>query len=80
MDGNASAYTGAPSRPPRLTPGPSFLAVKKGTHHCRKCKAQVLVAQLRDKATSTVRWRNFEPKPVEMGAHRLYRRHFCPPR
>lgn len=76
MAGNASAYTGAPHRPPRLIPGASFLEVKKGTHHCRTCKEAVLVAQVRD-ATATLRWRNFDPKPVEMGVIRLYRRHFC---
>lgn len=78
MAGNASAYTGAPRRPPRLIPGGTFLEVKRGTHKCRTCKEAVLVAQVRDRDTGTLKWRNFDPKAVEVGVHRLYRRHWCP--
>lgn len=65
-------------RPARFTPGSAFLEVKKGEHNCATCKSAVLVAQVRDPHTSTVKWKNFDRTPIESGAHRVYRRHLCP--
>lgn len=64
--------------PPGLTPGVSLLAVKKGVNKCGNCAGAVLVGQIKDPDTATLKWRNFEAAPIERGGLRYYRRHYCP--
>lgn len=59
----------------RLTAGRDISDSKR--HVCSTCKADVLLGRVRDQ-TGTLRWRNFERKPIERGPHNYYRRHFCP--
>lgn len=69
---------GAPRRSAYIVPGSQLQEVKKGSHACGGCKSPVLVAMVKDSHTGTLRWKNFDPKPIESGAVRLYRRHICP--
>lgn len=62
--------------PERLTHGVDIMDAKHG-HKCGECKAVVILGRVRD-AMGTLKWRNFESKPIERDGHRYYRRHFCP--
>lgn len=57
------------------TAGADFVETRTG--QCKKCRGALLVGLLRnDKAT--LRWRNFDAKPIERGGLRYYMRHVCP--
>ncbi len=60
---------------PKLTPG-ALIENAKHDHVCR-CGKPVMLGQVRD-STGTLKWRNFERKPIEQYPHRYYERHFCP--
>jgi len=49
----------------------------KHGHKCGECKAVVILGRVRD-GMGTLKWRNFESKPIERDGYRYYRRHFCP--
>lgn len=60
----------------RETPGYE-ISNAKHNHQCSGCKATVLLGQVKN-VSGTLKWRNFESKPVQRGPHNYYRRHFCP--
>lgn len=60
----------------RETPGYEISSAKHN-HKCSGCQAVVLLGQVKN-ASGTLKWRNFEAKPIQRGAHNFYRRHFCP--
>jgi hypothetical protein len=60
--------------PVQLIPGRNILNAKHG-HKCR-CGELVILGQLKD-AIGTIRWHNFESKPVPDGPCNSYRRHIC---
>lgn len=59
-----------------LTPGANISSPRLN-HKCGKCKAVVLLGQVRNDR-GTLKWRNFEARPVETNGLRYYRRHWCP--
>lgn len=58
------------------TAGADIEATKLKT--CAKCGGELLLGQVRDRETGTLKWRNFARQPVERGGLRFYLRHSCP--
>lgn len=44
-------------------------------HKCSNCKQQVLLGRV--KLEQGLKWRNFDPKPIEINGQNYYRRHRC---
>lgn len=65
-----------PYQRPFETPGADIEATKLKT--CGKCGGELILGQVRDRNTGTLKWRNFARKPVERGGLRYYLRHSCP--